>query len=315
MMASSTVSFDLAELLIRPVEQGDRADIRQIASQIWDGHDYLDKVFPDWLADPRGVFCAGVYRGRVIATAKLTAFEAGVWWMEGLRVDPAYRGQGVARRMHRHLVETAAQYAPGEVRYSTASSNEAVDRLSDEMGFRLVSRLAPYGIEADTGSDGVPDRLVALTPADYDRAWAFIVAHPNYAAAYRSIEEHWRYYPLTSDLLRERLAAGRVYGWLADDHTALAGIVILNAPRRTKDDDDESVARLYAGYLDAKTADIPRVGQALRLLAAAHGLDRVSLKVPVDSEIATGLAQVGYTRQWENHVMLYARDLTTVLRD
>ena len=79
--------------------------------------DYIKDVFDDWLADPRGEFTAAVIDDRVVGIAKLTDMGDDEWWFEGLRIDPAYRRQGIAAELNRYHV----------------ASGQAVGRQSDSL--------------------------------------------------------------------------------------------------------------------------------------------------------------------------------------
>jgi len=308
-VASKTgIQFDRADFHIRPVTADDRAAIEAIAAQTWDGEDYLPYVFDSWLADKSGLFCAGVVGERVVAVAKLTHMGGDQWWMEGLRVDPAFQGLGLGRIMHHYVVNYSRRYAPGTLRFSTASENHAVIRMAAETAFRQVAAFVAYGAEADPA---IPvDRLVRLEPGDIDRAWARLIRLPYFEAAQRSLEDGWRFLPLTPDRLRERLAAGQVYGWVRPGRmAALTGLAILNEPRGMTG--EEPPSRLYVGYADAVPDEFAAFARALRGLAARQeGLERVSWKVLDDPELVARLKAAGYEQRWDMRVLLFARELS-----
>lgn len=301
------VQFSRADFHIRPVTAADRAAIEAIAAQIWDGEDYLPFVLDAWLADVGGLFCAGVIGERVVAVAKLTHMGGDQWWLEGLRVDPAFQGMGLGRIMHHYVVNYSRRYAPGTLRFSTASSNQAVIRMAAETAFQRVAAFVAYGAEADPA---IPiDRLVRLEPGDIDRAWARLIKLPYFEAAQRTLEDSWRFLPLTPDRLRERLAAGQVYGWARPGDTlGLAGLAILNAPRGSTG--EEEAARLYVGYADALPDEFAALAMALRGLAARQGFERVSWKVLDDAGLLTRLKAAGYQQRWDEQVLLFARELS-----
>ncbi len=142
-MAAARIAVD-----IRPVWEADRAAVAAIAAQVWDGHDYLPQVFDDWLTDREGLFCAVTVGGQVAGVAKLSCLAPGWWWMEGLRVDTAFRGRGLGRRLHRYLVDYARSLAPVTLAYSTAANNTVVSRMAAESGFHQAATFLPYGAAA-----------------------------------------------------------------------------------------------------------------------------------------------------------------------
>ena len=149
---------------------------------------------------------------------------------------------------------------------------------------------------------------------DLERILGFLEASPYYAAAHAVLENSWRFHPLTAELLRDRLAAGLVYGWSAGDE-ALAGLVVINGSGdHGEDDPDESdyaAARLYVGYLDARPDQRVALARAVRGLAQRLGRDRVSLKVVEDAAVLAALEAAGYERRWDDmSVLLFERTLS-----
>ncbi|MBN1964109.1 MAG: GNAT family N-acetyltransferase, partial [Anaerolineae bacterium] len=190
------------DLAVRPARASDRAAIEAIAVQVWDGHDYLPQRFTAWLAEAEGLFCVATVRDRVVGTAKLSRLSPAFWWMEGLRVDPAFRRQGVAQTLQRYLVRHAHTHcAPGTLAFSTASDNVAVQHLAQETGFALAASFAPFG--AATAPLPTPG-LKPLAADAAGQAWAFLSGSAYFAAAQRTLEESWRFYPITPKLLRSR---------------------------------------------------------------------------------------------------------------
>ena len=72
----------------------------ELCSHIWEGGDYIPLVWDEWLADPDGLLGVAEMHGRVAGVFKLTKFQEGEWYMEGLRVHPDFQGKGVASHIH-----------------------------------------------------------------------------------------------------------------------------------------------------------------------------------------------------------------------
>lgn len=301
-----------AGLGVRPVTAADRPAVMAIAAQVWDGDDYLPRVFDDWLADPDGVFYAATLDGQLAGVAKLSRMDEGQWWMEGLRVAPAFRGQGIGRFLHDTIVAYARAHVTGVLRFSTASDNTTSIHLGQETGFAQVAVFAAYGAEAEAGEAG---RLRPLGPDDLQHVLAFLDSSTYYAASHGTLENSWRFRPLTPGLLRERLAAGLVYGWLDKEGDALAGLIVINARSDHGEDDEEetdyAAARLYVGYLDARPDQREALARAVRHLAHDLGRERVSLKVVEEPAVLAALEAAGYERRWgDMSVLLFERKLS-----
>jgi RimJ/RimL family protein N-acetyltransferase len=202
------------ELTFRAVTAADRDALERIAAQTWDGNDYLMDVFETWLADPEGMFYAGCLPdGRLAGTAKLTRFGDGEWWLEGIRVDPTLRGQGIGRAIHAYGVALAealqrARGGTGEVRFCTDLSNAPVHRMAAAFQFRQVAQfwrysapVLPSAARAETFRLCTPEHLPALR--------AFLNSSPHYANVQQSaIEARWQCRRLTDARLRDLAAQG-----------------------------------------------------------------------------------------------------------
>jgi ribosomal protein S18 acetylase RimI-like enzyme len=122
---------------IRPLKDSDRNDILEIARHTWDGHDYLPYFFDSWIEDRNSHAVAIERNGHVVALANLRVIENGrTGWMEGLRVHPDYRGQGLASILTHHVVELANEIPVERIRYTTAVGNETSLHLGETVGMR-----------------------------------------------------------------------------------------------------------------------------------------------------------------------------------
>src|SRR5512136_1913314 len=111
----------LDTLTFRPVRPEDKDRIIAFTFNTWGDNegDYIKDVFDDWLADPHGEFTAAVLAGEIVGIAKLTTMGNDEWWLEGLRIDPTYRRQGIASEFNRYHVERVRQLGGKAIRYMT----------------------------------------------------------------------------------------------------------------------------------------------------------------------------------------------------
>jgi ribosomal protein S18 acetylase RimI-like enzyme len=292
-----------SKVQVRPARAEDFPQVREIAAHIWEGHDYVPEVWDKWLADPEGEFAVVTVDGRVAGLAKLTQLSEREWWMQGLRVDPAYRRQGLGRELHRHLVQRFGELGGGVARFSTASENVAVHKLALELGFEKRAAYALY--EAKPQPRGA-NEFHRLGPVDAERVWAFLRRSRYFEEALRSFEEHWVWFFLTKARLLERLQAGRIYGWFGDRRSAtegaLDGVIITDKP----DQDREGNPRLSLSYLDATEGSLAVMAQAFRTVVGQMGLPTVRLKALARPERLVALEQAGYRRQWDAEIWLFA---------
>src|SRR5258708_30287517 len=97
----------------------DRDRVVEISHDIWDGHDYLPRVFDEWLADSSSAFQAAELEGVVVGVQRLRPIASGVIWYEGLRVASTHRRQGLARAMLASAIADAREHGVRELHLCT----------------------------------------------------------------------------------------------------------------------------------------------------------------------------------------------------
>lgn len=87
----------------------DYNDVIDISKNIWDGTDYLPKVFHKWVDDKNGCFLGLVKDNKVVALGKYSILSDNQGWLEGLRVHTDYRGQQLAHAISDMLFNIARE--------------------------------------------------------------------------------------------------------------------------------------------------------------------------------------------------------------
>lgn len=156
-------------LVIREAAAGDTDDLADISRNTWEGHDYLEQVSKNWLAD--GGFIVGEAGGRVVACAKITGMPGRIAWLEGLRVHPDFRGRGYGRIMSDQVLQLALEKVEtGEfsaVEFSTYIGNVESRTMAEKQGFRITERFHVIGMENPLPSgESVSLKETALSSGD-----------------------------------------------------------------------------------------------------------------------------------------------------
>ena len=74
----------------------DYDDILDISKNIWQGKDYIPKIFHKWVDAKEGCFLGLEKDNKIVAFGKYTVLPDRQGWIEGLRVHIEYRGQQLA---------------------------------------------------------------------------------------------------------------------------------------------------------------------------------------------------------------------------
>ncbi len=217
--------------VLRPACPEDRSGMEAVCGTIWDGEDYIPEVWDEWLADPDGELTVAELDGRVVGLAKLSRTADGEWWLEGLRVHPAYRRLGLARRIQARQIEVARQSGAEVLRFATASYNRPVHRNAARDGFSRVAEFHLYGAEPLPG----PFPLRTLGPADLDATWALVEGSPVWRAADGLYEVRWRWLKLTKGPPGRPSGGGRSLGCRREWEPGGGGDFAHGPARRTPD--------------------------------------------------------------------------------
>ncbi len=96
--------------IYRKIAEKDYNDILEICRHVWEGTDYLPKVFYKWLKEA-GLFIGVVdtTKNQVVGTGRLSILTDGSGWLEGLRIHEDYRGKKLARGLTEKLLEVAME--------------------------------------------------------------------------------------------------------------------------------------------------------------------------------------------------------------
>jgi RimJ/RimL family protein N-acetyltransferase len=292
-------------LVVRRAREADRESVLSFASTTWDGWDYVPRAWPHWLAADDGVVLvatagrtadgrpardaagAEIAPDRAVAVARVSLLAQGEAWLEGIRVDPAMRGLGVATDLQIAELIWAAASQAHVVRYATGERNEASHRLGARHGFRLLAAfrlwqwharppteddqddedVSGFDEEARSRANGVRravlrglsgEGLIAQ-PADGDGWWARVSADSTFHAGRQLCEQRgWAMQRLTRELF--------------DFHLLRGEVITLGEPAG---DGPWALATLHGDAPPAEDADV-KLGLLVGPMAAAGRLvDRV----------------------------------------
>ena len=273
-----------APLTIRRARAEDRAAALAFCAHTWTWGDYIAEVWDAWLADPRGAFVVGEVDGQVMALDKLTFLSSDEAFLEGFRIDPAYRGRGYAPRFERYLLDEAARQGARVVRFLTAAGNEAIHHIAERDGFRRAATLLPWSAEPDQTADEAVAPLRPLEPGNEAyHAWNALRSGPLWAACAGLWSSHWHAQEWSAGMWALMLEAGAL---LTTPDGDLAGLNV--------EPDDETV---WLGGLHAPLDPqrIARVAAGVRREAAARGRAACRAILPRVPALEAGLRAAGWS--------------------
>jgi GNAT superfamily N-acetyltransferase len=262
------------ELTLRPVRPADRDRVLEMTRDIWDGHDYLPRVFDDWVSDASAAFQAMEVDGVVVGLQRLRPYAQGLLWYEGLRVASSHRRQGIARVMLESAIAEGREQGFSEIRLGTGNA-DAVP-LFESVGFARLVDVRWWQAPRVEGGDParIPD------PSEAERLWSSVAQSPG-LDLYGGVAAD---FAAAHDLGPTELARLAGTGMLraVPGGRALAGL-------RQPWGDNISVV-----FIAGKGAALRDLLFALRYEADADAADHVSIALPRDHPAGVDMQASGY---------------------
>lgn len=266
--------METSQLTLRPMRPADYERVVEITRDVWEGHDYLPRVFDDWVSDAGSSFQAAELEGVVVGVQRLRPYAPGLIWYEGLRVAGTHRRQGIARAMLTSAIEEAREQRFREMRLATRE--QAAIALFESLGFRRLVALRWWRGKRVEGGDParIPD------PVEAKKLWAFVAGSPGIELYGGISPDLNNAFDLDADEL-ERLARHGLLR-LGPSGRAVAGL---------REPWGHNVA---ASFIAGKGGAMRELLMALRFEADADGLNHVTISVPPDHPADEDLRASGY---------------------
>lgn len=266
----------MSEITIRSARAEDRDAVLAFCAHTWEWGDYIEHVWDTWLTDSTGLLLVAVVDGRPAGIVHIRMVSETDAWQEGMRVDPAYRQQGIARRLSLEAGAEAMRRGATTVRLVTESTNTASIYMVEQARFRQVGAFALHTagpLESVPRHNMGLEEPVLAAPGDLSEIVTYLDVSNIFPAVGGLYYEDFIGYRISDTLLDEKIRAGQVY--LLRRWDRLDGLAI--APIR----EDWRGKHLFIGYIDGTTAEsISLIAYALRTKIAALGLERVAAAVP-----------------------------------
>ncbi len=288
------MNFNNDEVVVcRPALAKDKEAVLELCSHIWEGGDYIPLVWDDWLADPDGLLGVAELHGRLAGVFKLTKFQEGEWYMEGLRVHPDFQGKGVASHIHGYVLETWQRMGSGIIRLTTGSYNVKVHRMCEQSGFKRIAEFIPY--RCPSLMDGT-ENFEKLETADASKAMEFVSGNQVHALSSGLINLGWVYADLQLKHIEEAIKENHAWWW--QDGSGFISI--------WEDDEDEERSPGIQ-LIACPASELGELLKDYRQLMGAMGYKTAGWTAPNRPEVIPVLEEVGFERSWD--VSLYIFEL------
>ncbi len=294
----------MQQLEIRKARPKDRDRVLAFCTHTWEWGDYIDRVWDDWLHDSQGQLFVATINERPVGVGHLRMLNETEAWIEGLRVDPEYRQQGIATALNMAMLEEAIRRGAINARLLTESTNRGSIRIMERIYMRQVGAFAPFRanpLATTTKGRPSPEATQLAANNDVDAIIDYLNASNVFPAVGGLYYVGFTAYEITAQLVEEKVAAEQVY--LLRRWDRLDGLAI--AEQR----DDRQGKCLSIGYIDGMTIEaISLVAHDLRSRLTSMSLESAYVYAPDLVLIRDGLTGIEY--EWDGKVFYtYERGL------
>jgi ribosomal protein S18 acetylase RimI-like enzyme len=280
----------LNHISFRPVQPADKDRVIAFTFNTWgdDEDDYIKDVFDEWLVDPPGEFTAAVIDEHVVGIAKLSAMGDDEWWLEGLRIDPAYRRRGIASTLMRYHIDLARRLGGKMVRYMTGGSNVGSQTIGARAGFQHIITYTAHLAEA-SDEFHLPT-LLNLEDIPALTRWIDSPLMRHLHGVYRNA---WVAKTLTEAELRLAVEAKVVYG-LKDEAGRVTAWALLRSDEYDDDSEDGQHRRLRVDHFDGEWEAVTELARRIRTLAASRHRSEISAGICDYPPLVLAVVEAGY---------------------
>jgi len=286
------------KLIIRPARPDDRPEVERICAHTWEWGDYIPQVWDEWLADKRAVLQVGILDNQVVAVNRVVFQSPDEVWLEGMRVDPERRRQGIGWQFMEHDLAYAREHGAKVVRLATGHSNTAVHTMVARVGMVRIGTAQLLAAEAIPGGP-LP---AILGPDQAAQVMAFLQRSPVLAHTHGLYDAGWVWQALSAGRVADMLAGGQMAALLTPEGelAALAAFSI-----------DPEGSGMWVGYADA-AADRPEAVTTLAIALRAHasqvGNAKVEAMLPDLAWLRDAFRAAGYEQgEWKGELWIFER--------
>ena len=271
-------------------------DILEFTRYTWDGHDYVQYVWDDWLADPQGILAVAEYSGRAVGLAKVSKLAPGQWWLEGFRVAPAHQDMRIGSQLHGYVDGWWLEHGDGVARLMTSSQRTKVHHLCEKLGYTRIGEVAGY---IAPPLEGTTEAFTPLQVNEISAAVDFTRASPSLPLSYGLLDLGWRFVTPNPGTLRE-LARRQLAWWWRDRQ----GLLLAWEDEGETPEDERTLA---IGLPASPIALLAEFLLDVRRLAPGTGNAKALWIAPLREELTEILEAAGYERKWEHAGFLYEK--------
>jgi len=206
---------------VRAARANDKKPLMSFIKNVWGGHDYIPRVWDDWLKDRNGRMFVVEVGGVPVGMNRVRFLEDGSAWFEGARVHPNFRGMGLASKLGVRTMRVARNQGIRVFRLVSGSRNRSAHRQIARMRFKETSRISVY--VPGKGARFVPEKGVSLAaPDDLERVMRLVKKSREFKLGSGVFWDSFAAKSLDSSMVKGLIRDQSV--WIKDESVAIAKV-------------------------------------------------------------------------------------------
>jgi len=204
---------------VRLARPADKRQLMSFIKDVWGGHDYIPRIWDQWLKDETGKMFVVEADGVPVGMSRVKFLEDGSAWLEGARVHPDFRGRGLATMLGASSMRTAMGRGVKVFRLTSWSRNKTAHRQIARMSFKESSRISAY--EPGKGARFAPQNGVRLAgTSDLSRVTKLIRESREFRLGSGVFWDEFTAAALNPAIVKKLVGEGSV--WITDESVAVA---------------------------------------------------------------------------------------------
>jgi len=195
---------------VRAARRDDRAPLMSFIKDVWGGHDYIPRVWDEWMRDAKGEMFVVELGGVPVGMNRVRYLEDGSAWFEGARVHPDFRGQGLATMLGENSMRVARAKGARVFRLTSGSTNRPAHRQIAKIAFEEVARFSVYEPDEEKRLNPAGGALKVGT-AGFAEALRLLRGSREYTLGAGVFWHDWSAASLTPKVVRRLVEEGAVW--------------------------------------------------------------------------------------------------------
>lgn len=289
---------------LRKVAQSDKERILEISSKIWEGHDFIQYIFDDWVSDTEGEFTLGEKDGVIVGFAKYTKHSDSEAWLEGIRVDEKYANQGFGKAITQYYISRAKAEGVEFIRLSAYVGSKESIKIIEGLGFKKDGYFTTGYKELDKACEtqSAPKNVINIMSTA--TAWDLITRGNSYYMSNGYVSYGWTFKKATYELVDTLVKNKCVYGVLREGK--VASVMVLT-------EDSHMDGGLNIGFIDGDMGSMKEFIDFAEQQAIKQGMAYYEIMAPMDERLINVLELSGFeflsNRYREVNVFIYSMKL------